>query len=48
MRTVVPQEIWFGSNEWHKVDQWMMRALDIEKGEVRDFALVDICFDHSP
>lgn len=43
-RTVVPQEVWFGSSEWHPAEQWFMRAFDVEKGEVRDFALLDITF----
>jgi len=45
IRTVLPENIWFGSSEWHPSDQWFMRALDVEKGETRDFALQDIVFE---
>lgn len=41
-RTVSPIKIWFGSTEWHKEDQWLLKALDIEKNSERDFALKDI------
>jgi predicted DNA-binding transcriptional regulator YafY len=42
IRTVVPQKIIFGSNEWHKEPQWLMEAIDVEKGQPRTFALKDI------
>lgn len=41
-RHIVPIEILFGHNEWHTQDQWLMRALDIEKNAERTFALKDI------
>lgn len=41
-RHIVPVEILFGHNEWHTQDQWLMRALDIEKNAERTFALKDI------
>ncbi len=41
-RRIVPIEIIFGHNEWHTEDQWLMRALDIEKNAERTFALKDI------
>ncbi len=41
-RRIVPIEILFGHNEWHTEDQWLMRALDIEKNAQRTFALKDI------
>jgi len=41
-RTIVPIEIWFGSTEWHKEAQWLLKAVDIEKDAHRDFALKDI------
>jgi predicted DNA-binding transcriptional regulator YafY len=42
LRTIKPIEIEFTHNEWHKVDQWLLRAKDMEKGEVRYFALTGI------
>jgi predicted DNA-binding transcriptional regulator YafY len=41
-RTIEPIKIWFGSTDWHKEDQWLLRALDIDKQAERDFALKDI------
>ncbi len=49
-RRIVPIEILFGHNEWHTQDQWLMRALDLEKNAERTFALKDIqswCSDAS-
>ena len=42
LRTIVRLNIWFASTEWHPVEQWLMRAVDIEKDAERDFALTDI------
>ena len=42
VRHIVPIEILFGHNEWHTEDQWLMRALDVEKNAERTFALKDI------
>jgi hypothetical protein len=41
-RNVIPEDIWFGSNEWHKTEQWLMKAFDLGKQSERDFALKDI------
>lgn len=41
-RTIVPIHMWFGHTEYHKEDQWLLRALDKEKGQVRDFAINDM------
>ncbi|MGR9169637.1 WYL domain-containing protein [Rhizobium sp. KDH_Rht_773_N] len=46
-RTVVPVEIWFGKTEWHPKEQWFLKARDVEKGEIRDFAFLDIVFDQA-
>jgi hypothetical protein len=40
-RTIVPQRVWFGSTDWHPEPQWLLTALDAEKGAERDFALKD-------
>jgi predicted DNA-binding transcriptional regulator YafY len=42
IRHIQPIQIWYGSTEWHKEDQWLMKALDLDKDEERDFALKDI------
>jgi len=41
-RLILPERIWWGSTEWHTEDQWMMRAIDLEKNEVRNFAMTDV------
>ena len=42
IRKVVPVEILFESTDYHKEDQWFLHALDVEKAEYRDFAILDI------
>lgn len=41
-RLIKPLSIWFGSTQWHKENQWLLKALDVEKNAERDFALKDI------
>jgi predicted DNA-binding transcriptional regulator YafY len=41
-RRIKPVKIWFGSTEWHKEEQWFLRAVDLDKNAERDFALKDI------
>ena len=41
-RTIQPIEIWFGATDYHPDEQWLLKALDIDKGEQRDFAMQDI------
>lgn len=41
-RTIVPERLWFGSTPWHPEPQWLLDALDLEKGERRSFAVADI------
>lgn len=33
---------WYGSTKYHTDDQWFIRAYDIEKKAIRDFAVLDI------
>lgn len=33
---------WFGSNKWHPEPQWLLSAVDADKGEERCFALAGI------
>lgn len=42
LRIIRPIELEFTHNEWHKTDQWLLRAKDMETGEVRSFALTGI------
>ena len=42
VRSIVPKELFFGSSEWHKEDQWLLRADDLDEKAKRTFALKDI------
>jgi predicted DNA-binding transcriptional regulator YafY len=42
MRRIVPMDIAFQNNEWHPETQWMLEAVDVEKGKMRCFALANI------
>jgi predicted DNA-binding transcriptional regulator YafY len=41
-RSVQPLGLEYGSTEWHPEPQWLLRALDTEKGAERQFAMKDI------
>lgn len=41
-RTIIPINLWYGHTEWHTEDQWLLRALDTEKDQIRDFAMKDM------
>jgi len=42
IRTIIPQEVWFGNTEFHHTEQWIMKAYDVNKQAMRDFAIKDI------
>lgn len=42
VREVIPDSVWFGSNEWHKEPQWLLKAFDVEDGKEKSFSLKDI------
>lgn len=41
-RKIWPRRIRFEATEWHKGEQWLLEAIDVEKGELRLFAMKDI------
>ena len=41
-RIIIPISIEFKSTEWHKEEQWILNAMDVEKNEQRSFAIKDI------
>ncbi len=41
-RNIVPKSIEFKATEWHKEEQWILNAFDIDKNADRGFALKDI------
>ena len=38
-RQIKPIRLIWGSNEWHPTPQWIVEAIDCEKGDVRGFAV---------
>lgn len=45
-RRVQPNNLWFGSTEYHKKKQWLLCAYDLDKEAFRDFALNDMVGDN--
>jgi predicted DNA-binding transcriptional regulator YafY len=41
-RRVLPQSLWYGTTSYHPTPQWFIRAVDLEKNAVRDFAVKDL------
>ncbi len=41
-RRVLPQSLWYGATNYHPTPQWFIRAVDLEKNAVRDFAVKDL------
>jgi hypothetical protein len=44
-RRVLPSMFYFGSTEWHNKPQWFLRAFDLDKREMRNFAFDEIYQD---
>ena len=42
IRKIIPKEVVFESNEYHKEEQWILVAFDMDKQAKRRFALKDI------
>jgi predicted DNA-binding transcriptional regulator YafY len=42
VRRVYPLKIYWGSNQWHPTEQWLLEAFDIDKEDTRSFALNSI------
>jgi len=42
LRCVLPTKIYWGSTEYHKQEQWLMEAYDLDKKALRTFAVTDI------
>ena len=41
-REIIPKNIEYKSTDWHKEEQWILTAFDIEKNDDRGFAIKDI------
>jgi hypothetical protein len=44
LRNVRPLRIWHGTTKWHPEPQWLMDAIDTDRGVERAFALRDVVF----
>lgn len=42
VRTIIPGGLRHGSEQWHSEPQGLLRVLDVEKSEERNFAMKDI------
>ena len=42
LRRIRPLTVRFEAIEWHEEVQWLLRAVDVERGATRDFAMADI------
>lgn len=38
-RHLQPISMWYGSTEWHPDPQWLIKAIDMDTGDEKDFAL---------
>jgi predicted DNA-binding transcriptional regulator YafY len=41
-RRIEPLSIAFENSEWHPTTQWILTAVDVERGVVREFAMTNI------
>ena len=41
-RRVLPIKIWYGSTKWHPEEDWLLKAIDLDKDAERDFKIKDI------
>ena len=42
IRTIIPQQIHYGSTDFHKENQWLLDVWDVEKDAQRTYAMMDI------
>jgi predicted DNA-binding transcriptional regulator YafY len=42
LRRVLPLRLWYGATAWHPEPQWLLDAVDTERGVERSFALRDV------
>jgi predicted DNA-binding transcriptional regulator YafY len=41
-RRIIPRRLYFAAVEWHPGDQWILDAWDVDKQDLRSFAMKDI------
>lgn len=42
LRRIDAQQLWFGSTAQHPAPQWLLTGRDLDKDELRDFAVKDM------
>lgn len=42
LRRILPLGTFWGANEWHREEQWLLSAVDLEKKASRIFAMKDV------
>jgi predicted DNA-binding transcriptional regulator YafY len=42
LRRILPVRLDYGKNQWHKENQYMIVALDLDRDEIRTFSIKDI------
>lgn len=42
IRNIIPLEVFYGSTEYHREEQWFMRVWDLDKENFRNYALKDV------
>jgi hypothetical protein len=42
LRMIIPLSIFYGTNEYHKDEQWLLKVWDLDKNDYRTYALGDI------
>lgn len=42
LRRIFPLEVFYGKNEYHKEEQWLLKVWDLEKNAYREYAMKDI------
>jgi predicted DNA-binding transcriptional regulator YafY len=42
LRRIMPEKVFFGVSNWHQGEQWFLLAEDLDKHELREFAMKDI------
>lgn len=41
-RRISPRFIRYGTSQWHAAPQWLMQAMDLDKADLREFAMKDM------
>jgi len=42
VRKIKPERLYWGSNQWHPQEQWLLEAVDCDKQALRTFAMKDV------